>query len=257
MQRTTFRRLIITALLVFGTVLPAHAGLIVLSGDTNILNPVNGSGGVPINAGNQQFLTNVLGGSTTALVHNNCLGCSGTIAGAPSIIDTYYNGLSGVSSSLHSGAITAAALAGVDLFVSILPATAYSAAEILALAGWGGDILFIGENGNFTFQNNNINAALAALGSSMSLLNNIIDSGFHTATGVQIASDALTAGISSFVYAAPSEVMVSGGTALFFGTGGEAFVAYDGMSVPEPSTLLLFGAGLIGFALVRRRRSVP
>lgn len=256
MQRKTFRRALITLLLVFGAALPAHAGLIVLSGDGNILNPVDGSSGVPINAGNQQFLTNILGGGTTALVHDNCAGCSGSLSGAPSIVDTYYNSISGVSSSLYAGTITAASLAGVDLFISILPATAYSAAEILALAGWGGDILFIGENGNFTAQNNNINATLAALGSSMSLLNSIFDSGFQTAAGGQIAFDPLTAGISSFVYAAPSEVMVSGGTALFFGTDAQPFIAYEGMNVPEPGSLLLLGAGLIGFALIRRRQSV-
>ena len=253
--RRLFRRVLIPALLL-GAMLPAHAGLIVLSGDTNITNGLDGSFGVPVTAGNQQFFTNVLGAGSSVLVQDNCTVCAGSIGTAVSAVNDHYNSLGGVSSSTHAGAITAAALSGVDLFVSILPESAFSASELAALSSFGGSIMFLGENSFATAQNNNINAALAALGSSMSLLNTIFDAGILTATGAQIAADPLTAGVSSFVYGAPTELLVSGGTGLLFGMGGEAFIAYEGgaAAVPEPGMLSLLGAGLIGFGLTRRRR---
>jgi hypothetical protein len=77
---------------------------------------------------------------------------------------------------------------------------------------------------------------------------------FTTATGSQIATDTLTTGVSTFSYTAPSEVStISGGTTLFFGTGGQPFVAYEATAVPEPSTLLLFGTGLVGIGVFRRK----
>ena len=253
--RTALLRALLPALCLF-VVLPSHAGLIVVSADANILNPVDGSGGVAVNAGNQQFLSNVLGLGTTTLVHDNCSGCAGSLTTAISAVNNYYNGLTGVSSSTLAGPITAASLAGIDLFVSILPATLYSASELSALSSFGGSILFLGDNSAFQTQNGNINAALAALGSSISIIpNTLFDAGFHTATGSQIASDPLTAGISSLVYAAPSELLVAGGTALFFGTGGQAFIAYDGViAVPEPSGLALLILGLAVLTVTWRRR---
>jgi hypothetical protein len=226
-----------------------------LSGDTNILNAVNGSAGEAVNAGNQQFLLNVLNGGTNVLVHNNCSGCSGSLTGAPDIVNDYYNSVGGVTSSLHAGAVTAGSLSGINLFVSILPASAFSAAEIAALAGFGGDIFFIGENAAFPTQNGNINAALSGLGSSMTVLNATFDAGFNSATGSQIAADPYTAGITLFRYAAPSEISVTGGTALFFGKGAQPFVAYDkgSQTVPETASVLLVGLGIAGLSLIRRK----
>lgn len=232
------------------------AGPIVVSGDGNITDALFGTtNGVPgVDAGNQTFFQNVLGGGTTVAVQ-------GPGAAVPFIgvfttnTNNYYNGLGGVSSSIVAGPITAATLSGVDLFVSILPSSAYAASEIAAMSGFlggGGTIFFLGENSNFSGQNANINAALAALGSGISLNNTVFDGGFHVAAGAQIAADPLTAGVTTFTYAAPTQL--TGGTTLFFGTGGQPFVAVDALSAPEPGALVLFGFALWAVAGRKRRR---
>ncbi len=224
----------------------ASAGLIVLSGDGNIAFDL------PVQAGNQQFFRNVLGSGTSVLVLQNDL-----ISSYDSRVDAFYDGQAGVSSTLFSGTVTGAALAGVDLFVSVLP-DAFSLAEIDALDAFligGGTAFFMGENSEITFtaRNDAINAALAGLGSGMQILpNSSFDGGAHTATGGQIHADPLTSGVTSLTYASPSQI--SGGTTLLTGTGGQPFVAYESSQqpIPEPGTLLLLGAGLASLSLRRR-----
>lgn len=239
-----------------------EAGPIVVSGDTNIVNPLVGSFGQPVNPGNEQFFQNVLGGGSTVVVQGPTGGGSST-ANAAGDVNSFYSGLGGVTSSIDGGAITAAELAGADLFVGILP-DAYSGAEITALSNFeagGGTILLLGENNNFSAVNANINALLAGLGSGLLVVDDIFDGGFNTATGGQIAAHPLTAGVASFVYAAPSRV--TGGTTLFFGSGNQPFVAVEGsvnQPIPEPESIavwsLLLLAGMT-VVYVRRRRLQP
>jgi hypothetical protein len=167
-------------------------------------------------------------------------------------INSYYNSLSGVSSSIFSGTVTSTHLSSVDLFVSILPLDDFTTSEISVMSSFlagGGDIFFLGENDSFYYENTYINNALSSLGSSMSIVNNWFDAGFHTATGTQIASDPYTTGVSTFTYGAPSEI--SGGTPLFYGTDGELFIAYETTVVPVPGAVLLgiFGLGAVGIKL--------
>jgi len=105
----------------------------------------------------------------------------------------------GATSSLFSGAVTAGELAGVDLLVAMLPDDAFIPAEITAMDGFlmnGGRILFIGEQESFaSVENGHVDAALSALGSTMSLDANSLDSGFRNTVISQIRPHPLNAGV--------------------------------------------------------------
>jgi hypothetical protein len=230
------------------------SAVIVLSGDGNITDDL------PLGLyDNRQFFSNVLHGGTSVLVLQE------TGWGGAQDFDTwvndYYNTLPGVSSSLLSGPVTAAALAGVDLFVAPTPDNAFSAAELADLQAFhtaGGSLFFLGENYAWDATSNAyINDALASLGSGMSIVpQTVFDTGFHVATGDKITVDPFTAGVTQLQYAAPSQLWVNGGTPLFFGEGYQPFVAYENATIPAPGALLLggLGAGLVTW--LRRRRTL-
>jgi PEP-CTERM motif len=250
--------------LLFAVAVNAHASTIILSGDVNIVTSLDGSFGDTVNPGNQLFFQNILGSGTRVVIHDRS--AHGFSPALINTINNYYNGLSGVSSSALSGSLTSAALSGANLFISMLPATDFSPEELIALSSFGGDILFIGDSPDFAEfiadDNARINAALSALGSSMSLLNITFGRGPQMARGSQIAADPYTLGITSLDFAVPSEISVGRGKALFFGRGGQPFIGYEVVSVPEPASLLLIGLGLGGICIARRlqdkqsRRSV-
>lgn len=251
-MKSALFRLTSLAVLVAGLSGTADAGLIVLSGDTNIAEPLTGNG-TPINVGNQQFFRNVLGAGTRVLVTN-----SNSVL-ADTDTNQFYNTLSGVTSTITSGPITSSLLGGVNLLVSVLPETAYTQTEIAAISTFsqaGGSLLILGEFGSYSATATvNINALLTGIGSGLRLTTDTIDAGYITVSGSRILSDPLTTGVSSFTYAATGAV--TGGRDLFLTQGGTRFVAAEGSAaVPEPSTLALSGtAMLIGLAWANRRRA--
>ncbi len=170
-------------------------------------------------------------------------------------VNSFYNSLSGVSSTVIVGAVTETKLAGAKLFISAVPDDPFTPSEIGALenllAG-GGSVFFLGESavGGWPSRNGYINDALFALGSEMSILPNSTIAVSETATGSQIATNPLTAGVSTFTYVVPSAV--DGGTTLFFGPQMQPFVAYEGTVIPIPPTIWLFGSSVLGLIGIAR-----
>ncbi|WP_260851661.1 PEP-CTERM sorting domain-containing protein [Denitromonas ohlonensis] len=135
---------------------------------------------------------------------------------SPATLNNFYNGLAGHSSTIVSGQLDTINLSGVNLLWAIQPTNDYTAAEITAmgtfLAG-GGRIAFMGEHGTFVpAYNTRINFALASLGSTISVVNTVSDSGFRSASVAdgQILTHPLTDGVNTYEYAAFAPLLVSG-----------------------------------------------
>ncbi|QSJ15552.1 PEP-CTERM sorting domain-containing protein [Nostoc sp. UHCC 0702] len=250
-----------SAMLALGVSVPAYAGTIFLSGDTNIVNPLVGSSGQPVDPGNVQFFTNILQNGTNVVVQSND-NSDPFVANAEFEFNSFYNSLAGVTSTIVSSPITESVLSDADLFISFMPDESFAAAEIESLSDFlndGGTIFFLGENFGFVDENARINTALAGLGSNLRIIDDSFDGGFNTATGSQIASNPFTVGVNTFTYAAPSEVStVSGGTSLFFGTTGQTFLAVENTTpVPEPSNVgsTVIVAGVGGWLIKRKLKA--
>ena len=133
-----------------------------------------------------------------------------------SVINNFYNGLAGHSSAIVTGQLDTINLAGVNLLWAVQPGDAYTSGELTTMSNFlagGGRIAFMGEHGSFApAENTRINAALTALGSTISINNVILDSGFRTASvgDGQILSHALTTGVNTYQYAAFAPLSISG-----------------------------------------------
>ncbi|WP_333574000.1 PEPxxWA-CTERM sorting domain-containing protein [Sphingomonas sp.] len=131
-------------------------------------------------------------------------------------INNFYNSYGGHTSTILTGQLDANNLNGINLLWVTQPADSYTSAELAAMAGFltdGGRIAFMGEHGTFApAQNNRINAALSYLGVSMTINNQLVDPGFRSASvaDFQIKSHPLTAGVSTYQYAAFAPIVVSG-----------------------------------------------
>ena len=253
----TTRRFLVALAMAFALTgagaMQAMAANIFLSGDSNIADPLTGNG-TSVNPGNQQFFRNILGSATNVALLNTSVLFMQVV---PDDISSFYSSLPGVSTSIINGTVSTASLAGSQLFVVTVPEEPFSASELSAIVSYvaaGNSVFFIGENNGTLFDvgNNAINAALTALGSSMSIVKALFDVDYSPTT---IGGDPLTAGVLSMVHGGPSRV--SGGTRILFGTGDQPFFAYEtvGISVvPVPASLplLVGGLGMIGLALRRR-----
>jgi hypothetical protein len=131
-------------------------------------------------------------------------------------INSFYNGLTGHTSSIAGGTLDTVDLSSTNLLWATQPADAYTAAELATMASFlagGGRIAFMGEHGTFApAQNTRINSALSFLGADIVINNVILDSGFRSASvgDGQILTHALTQGVNTYEYAAFAPLSISG-----------------------------------------------
>lgn len=232
------------------------AATVILSGDSNIFSPIDGSSNGPLDPNNTTFALNILGDASDVLIQGPD---TGAIEPPTNALQTLYAAQSGVSSTLVSTStvLGAADFDGVDLFVSLVPDT-YSSAETTLISDFltsGGTVFLVGENNQFfSASNSAINALLSDLGSEMSLGASSLDTGFQVAGG-SVFADPLTAGVSALTYAFTNTV--SGGEALAAALDGQTFIAVEAGAVvppiPLPAPVALLGAALLGLGSLRRR----
>jgi len=89
----------------------------------------------------------------------------------------------------------------------------------------------------------------------MSIVPDFIDTNsWQLASGSNIVSDSLTAGVNSLAYISVSQV--AGGKSLAYASEGQPFLAVQAVTgTPEPaSAALFFGAGLFGLSVAAYRR---
>ena len=197
------------------------SGLIVVSADTNIINPLSGSGGYsggPLDDGqadNAAFFTNLLppaGGIVHVL--DNTTPLAGSTDNAANELVTFYNALAGTTSVLLSGNVTD--LTNVDLFVAPLPDDDFTGPELTILGNFltgGGTILFTAENTASPFITSTaaINNALSALISTLIVVAPSADPGFNRAS---LANGQIPLGFPSLI----SSAVDSSGAVGFNGT---------------------------------------
>ncbi|MDQ7839037.1 MAG: PEP-CTERM sorting domain-containing protein [Thermodesulfobacteriota bacterium] len=141
------------------------------------------------------------------------------------IVNNFYAGLTGHTSSIIYGTLDTNDLSGVDLLWAVQPSDSYTAAELSTMATFlsgGGRIAFMGEHGGYApNENDRISAALSYLGSGMSIINLWPDGGFHNATvgNGQILPHTLTAGVNTYNYACFAPLAMGGASqVLMLGT---------------------------------------
>src|SRR5580658_7084459 len=126
-----------------------NAGTIVLSGDANIGNYIDGSGGASVIAGNSTFYSNLLGSGTNVVIEGPTASVyTSDEYAAEAAIAGYYTGLGDTVVQVAAGSVTAATLAGANLFISDLNDTGFPTTETSALSTFlsgGGTALFEGE----------------------------------------------------------------------------------------------------------------
>ncbi len=151
-------------------------------------------------------------------------------------ISSFYDGLSGHSSSVITGQLDTNDLSGTDLLWAVQPSDSYTVAELSTMSDFlvgGGRIAFMGEHGAVSpNQNNRISAAISSLGAGMTIQNTVEDSGFHDATRAngQILDHDLTAGVNTYNYAAFAPLINLGSSAeiLMYGIGlSNVMMAYE------------------------------
>lgn len=225
----------------------ASAGPIVVFPDVNMFSSIPG--------GNATLLNNLLNGGTDVLISQKISG--GTHQNT--ILDPFFDGISGVTSLASGAFLTGSFLTNIDLlfvdFGFLFTTNPYSSSEVDAISAFlanGGTLGVIGEVTD-SLSAGLLNGFLADLGSSIMVDIFRCCGGLHDADTILTTS--LTSGVTSFRLGAANPL--TGGTAAIQDQG-FTVVAFEEISVqiPEPGTLAIFGLGLLGMGMRRRRRRV-
>ncbi len=250
--------ILLVFLISVASVSDSFAGTIVLSGDANIGNPIDGSTTSYVDPNNALFFRNILGTGTRVRIHSESSDPS--IVTSTSAMNNFYNSLSGVMSTLDlsGSAITNSLLAGVDLFI-IHPSDPFNPSEVAAFSTFltgPGTLFFLAENQwDFFDANDAINSVLTSLGSSLRVANNTMGYGFNTSVNLNNV-DPLISGLSQFTYGTHNSL--TGGIQLVGSFDVNVpVVAYERLTIsaiPEPSSFLVWSFGLSLFTFMPRRR---
>jgi len=202
---------------------------------------VNASAGVAGSASNQQpILTSFLGIGTTVLVNKQ------NVAFGPGAnVNTWFNGLAGVTSTLTTTDITAGALVGIDLLYLDLAHTStdinvYSSSERAVLADFiaaGNQVIIQAEPHTDSTQRINLNTFFSDLGTPWA----IETSGNRNSGTVSIQNTAYSSSSNGGWSGGSYNSIVTGGTAIALGTDGGTYMSL--YVVPEPSSVILLGIG--------------
>lgn len=274
-MRLTFLALTAAALLA----VPAHAGTLVVGGDTTSTFSLSASTSFGGNPGNRTFYANILGDAKRVLISDRSFTAPGYPSFANQNLATFYGSIAGVSVSRTASSMSSDVLRGIGLLVLQFPNAAVTGSETMAIGDFvraGGTLLLTGEASIISpifpapdpapgaVSNAIVNDLLAGLGSAIRLGNDTIGCcGTLTAQSDDIASTSLTKGVDTFKYGAVTSV--SGGTAMIYAptdfrrTSVLPFFATETLvasAVPEPATwvMMILGFGLAGGALRARRR---
>ncbi len=127
-------------------------------------------------------------------------------------LDEGYTQFAGAAGKpLLTAAILPADLSAAPCVILPVNASSFTASQKTVfseyLAG-GGTLIALAEHSGFPGSISTMNNLATTLGSGMSVIPDVIDSGFHTTTSID--SHILTGGMSSYVYAATSRVAIGG-----------------------------------------------
>ena len=187
-------------LCIFGVFWNSAFATIIVSGDANIVYPLDSQykpGDKPYNPDNKTFFTNVLESGDHVAVLNQ-LGISNE---KQLLIDSFYDDLLLMTSTIIQS-ISDNALADIDMLVVALPDNQFLDDELEAMRNFhqnGGSIFFLGDCWTqANVQNGYINLALEALKSDMRIDDDRqFDAGVFVAPGSMITTHPLTAGVAS------------------------------------------------------------
>jgi len=248
-----FRTIVFTVFTAISTT--SYASILAVFPDVNMFSGTGLS-----NAGNRQLATNLLDGGTNVFVSFQTGGTDYAAA-----LGSFYNGLAGVTATKSNADLTSGVLSSIDLLILDITyrvANPYSNAEAASIAGFlnaGGNVGLIAEDSNGAVLGT-YNALLSAIGSSMQLSIPRCCGQYHLAD--TILSTPLTNGVSSFELAAADTIVTNSGTAAVKDQG-HTVVAYEtftaaqqqnSVTVPEPGTLALAMAGILGAGVARRKK---